>query len=122
MVDNIWTGIAGAFTTIAGFVIGQIEPLPGVLLAALGGALLSAMIGDDKPFGKLCGHILLGFALGVAASQIADGIWNIKPHVRVGVACLCGLFGEKAVFSIHKSLSDGTFWDGLAKLLPWGKK
>lgn len=119
-MDHFWAGLTAFLTTVGGFIVGQIEPLPGVILAAIGGSVTAAMVGDDRPFRKTIGYIVLGVVVGIAVSQMAELFWTLKPHVRVGVAAMAALFAEPFVGMVHRTLDTGSLTDLIAKIMPWG--
>lgn len=65
MLDNSTSIFVSIWAVLTMFVAGNIEPMPGVWVAAISGALLSAFTGPDKTFGKLFTHVVSGVLVGV---------------------------------------------------------
>ncbi len=114
MIDTLTAWVVAAWTALTLFVAANIEPMPGVWVAAVSGSLLSAFTGTDKPLGRLILHIVSGVLVGVFSSQILAEIVTLKfPMARVAEAFCCSMFAEKIVASIH----NGTIIDGVRKAL-----
>lgn len=110
MIDTLTAWVVAIWTALTIFVAGNIEPMPGVWIAAVSGSLLSAFTGTDKPLGRMVLHIISGVLVGVFSSQIiAEAITLKFPQARVAEAFFCAMFAEKIVASIH----NGTIVDGM---------
>lgn len=114
MIDTLTAWAVATWTALTFFIAGNIEPLPGVWVAAVSGALLSAFTGTDKPIGRLIIHIVSGVLVGVFSSQILAELITLKfPLARVAEAFFCAMFAEKIIASIH----NGSIVEGLRKTL-----
>lgn len=101
MMDTISAWIAAIWTGLTLFVASNIEPMPGVWVAAISGSLLSSFTGPDKSLGRLFFHIVLAILVGVFSSQIIGEIFTLKIQARVAESFFCALFAEKIVAGIH---------------------
>lgn len=101
MIDATSTWVAAIWTALTFFIAGNIEPLPGVWIAATSGALLSAFTGPDKGLCRMAVHIILAVLVGVFSSQIIAEVVALKVQARVAEAFFCALFAEKIVAGIH---------------------
>lgn len=110
MTDYASTLFASIWTALTMFIAGNIEPMPGVWVAAISGSMLSAFTGTDKPFLRLVIHIVSGVLVGVFSSQLLAEVIALKnPLARVAEAFFCAMFAEKIVSAIH----NGTILDGI---------
>lgn len=102
MIDGLSAWVAAIWTGLTLFIAGNIEPMPGVWVAALSGALLSSFTGPDKGLCRLAFHIVLAILVGVFSSQIIAEVFTLKlQNARVAEAFFCALFAEKIVAGIH---------------------
>lgn len=110
MLDTLSAWVAAVWTALTFFVAANIEPMPGIWVAAVSGAMLSAFTGPDKGLTRMITHIFLAICVGVFASQILAELIILKaPQARVAEAFFCSLFSEKIVTGIH----NGTILDKL---------
>ena len=101
MIDGFSAWIAAIWTGATLFIAGNIEPLPGVWVAAISGALLSAFTGRDKSLCWLVLHTVLAILVGIFSSQIIAEVVTLKVQARVAESFFCALFAEKIVAGIH---------------------
>jgi hypothetical protein len=108
MMDRVLEWLAHApdwfialWTALAFFVASNIEPMPGVWVAAFFGSSLSTMTGRDRKFTIAAVHFVSGLVVGVFASQIIREVITLHtPLSRVGFAFFAALFAEKLVAGI----------------------
>ena len=110
MLDSTTSIFVAIWTALTMFIAGNVEPMPGVWVASISGALLSAFTGPDKSLGRLVLHIASGVLVGVFSSQILAEIIALKnPLARVAEAFFCAMFAEKIIAAIHS----GTIIEGI---------
>lgn len=105
------------------FVTANIEALPGVWVAAFGGALYSAMR-VDKTIWRAMLHIAAGIAIGIAISKLIVEVIALRDPVssRVAVAFLSALFAEQIVSAIDRGFRQGDILKSLLAALPWAPR
>lgn len=121
-MDQIQTIATAAWTALVLFVTGNIEPMPGVIMAAGGGSLLSVMVGPDRRMKPMLTGFLLAASAGIFVSQLAAEFLTLKfSYSRVAIAFFAALFGEACVAAVRKAIADGAIWKAFAGVLPWRK-
>jgi hypothetical protein len=114
MIDTLTAWAIAAWTALTLFVATNIEPMPGVWVAAISGALLSAYAGEDRKIGRLVFHIFTAVLFGVFSSQIITVVLpSTFPFARVAEAYFCAMFSERIIAGIH----NGTFFEGVGKFV-----
>lgn len=105
--------VVWAWVGMGVFLSSQIEPMPGVWVAAFFGAALSGMTGRDKSFSALLVHVTSCVAVGVFASQIVAELIVLRVSLsRVGFAFFLAFFAEKVLAGI----SSGAILSAFLKL------
>lgn len=123
MMDPAQSWFVAIWTGLIAFIATNIEPAPGVILLAVGGALLAIFYGKDRPFGRLIVAFFVGAFVGITVSQIAAELFTLRtPFARGAIAFLVALFGETMVVVGQAALKDSEFWKSISNLLPWRRK
>lgn len=121
-MDQIQTIATAAWTALVLFVTGNIEPMPGVIMAAGGGALLSVLVGPDRQMRPMLTGFLLAACVGIFVSQLAAEFLTLKfGYSRVAFAFFAALFGETTIAAARKAIADGSIWKAITGVLPWRK-
>ena len=102
----------GGFFIYVGSII---EPSVGVWVISIGGALLTASLGEDKTFVKVITHIFIGLGWGIFGSQIIHGIWINIP--QVASAFFSAMFGVEATWYVFRNLRTGSVSEFIASII-----
>jgi hypothetical protein len=101
-MDSTSAAVAALWTALTFWVTANVEPMPGVWIAAFSGAVLSSFTGPDKALGRTAAHFALALCVGVGGSQLLPEIVPLRSsQTRVAEAFFCALFSEMLIAAVH---------------------